>query len=71
MSFAKHNHARFRDYILKTQPSNFTAADIAKRLDLSTKCVAAHLRDIPEVKIKQHRKRASESGILYCLVIEP
>jgi hypothetical protein len=72
MSFPKHNHARIRDYILKNQLSDFTAADIAKSLDLTTHCIAAHLRDIPKVKIKRHRRRARiESGILYCLVIEP
>jgi Fic family protein len=72
MSFAKYNNQRIRNHLLKSNPAEFTAADIAKTLNLSTHCVAAHLRDIPEVRIKQQRRHARiESGILYCLVIEP
>jgi DNA-binding MarR family transcriptional regulator len=60
---------RILKYLLKKNPSEFTAADIAKELNLTSRAVGYHLRQIEEVQIKNRRKYAhTESGNRYSLV---
>ena len=58
--------ARILIHLQKKQPKVFTAADIAKDLNLTARSVGAHLQDIPGVTIKDRRKYAhTESGNRY------
>jgi hypothetical protein len=53
-------------YLRRVKPKEFTAADIAKKLDLTTRSVAAILKFIPEVRVKSRRQKArTESGNRY------
>jgi len=60
------NKARIYNHLRRVKPKEFTAADLAKVLDLTTRSVAAFLKDIPGVRIKCRRKYAhTESGNRY------
>lgn len=63
------NEARILSLLKKKNPQDFTAADIAKDLNLTSRMVAGFLKDIPGVEIKDRRKFAhTESGNHYRFV---
>lgn len=58
--------ARILIHLLKTQPKEFTAADVAKDLNLTARTVGALLQNVPGVTIKNRRRYAhTESGNRY------
>jgi predicted transcriptional regulator len=69
---ANHDWTRNRilNYLHKEKPVEFTAADIAKDLNLTARAVGSHLKQMDEVQIKNRRKYAhTESGNRYCLIM--
>ena len=58
--------ARILIYLMKTRPAEFTAADIAKDLDMTAREVGGLLQRIPGVTIDARRRFAhTESGNRY------
>ena len=69
MTTGDRKRERILKYILKKKPVDFTAADIAKKLNLTARDVAGYLKYIPEVEVKNRRRYShSESGNRYRLV---
>ena len=52
------HESRIHNLLCREKPGDFTAADIAKKLDLTARSVAAYLKVIPGVRIKNRRKYA-------------